>query len=203
MRGLTAAAAVSELARGCRWKCWCVLLFKVAWCPGAVEGRGIFGGDWARLFLRVGWGWRGGLCMFAHRGSQQRASPRMQRDAHCHMVRWESWWTGEGGAELLTGPLWATGTDTSTKMRRSLMVGSISGCRGGDADGLSSLKCCSTIQPSLYLKFQSSFLIQKPNPTARIFCTFRTSSSPIDRVWTLKLMFSGTMQPSEDYGSSI
>lgn len=44
--GLTAAAAVFELARGCRWKCWCVLLFRVVWCP---RGQGIFGGDWARL----------------------------------------------------------------------------------------------------------------------------------------------------------
>lgn len=44
--GRTAAAAVSELARGCRWKCWCVLLFLVVRCPG---GRGIFGRDRAGL----------------------------------------------------------------------------------------------------------------------------------------------------------
>lgn len=47
LSGLTAAAAVSELAWGCRWKCWCVLLFWVVRCPGG--GQGICGGDRARL----------------------------------------------------------------------------------------------------------------------------------------------------------
>lgn len=50
LRGLTAAAAVSELAQGFRWKCWCVQLFRVLWSHG---GRRVFGGDRARLLVGI------------------------------------------------------------------------------------------------------------------------------------------------------
>lgn len=111
MSGLTAAAAVSELARGCRWKCWCVLLFWVVWCPG---GQGIFGRDRARLV--------GG-------GAVPRGDLSREFLPECNVTLIATWRCGnpEGvwNCWQYQAERWA---QTWAQRLMSLMIGGISGC---------------------------------------------------------------------------
>lgn len=150
--GLTAAAAVSELAWGCRWKCWCVLLFWVVWCPG---DQGIFGRDWARLLRRCG----GGVV--------PRGDLSWEFIPECNVTLIATWRSGnpEGvwNCWQYQTERWA---QTWAQRLMSLMIGGISGhllyLKGGAHDGLSCSK--------FYILFDPNYTVScvsKPSLTLK------------------------------------